>query len=129
MKRNALISIKPKYVKEILDGKKKYEYRKRIFKENIAKVYIYSSFPQQRIVGYFQFCGYLSSTPKDIWEKTKDFSGISKEEYDKYFKNNNIAYAIIIKNLKIFNTPINPKEYFSKFNPPQSYIYLEEDIF
>ena len=129
MKRNALISVKPKYVKEILDGKKKYEYRKRIFKENIDKVYIYSSSPQQRIVGYFEFCGYLSSIPRDIWEKTKDFSGISKEEYDKYFRNSNIAYAIIIKKFKIFDNAINPKEYFSKFNPPQSYIYLEGDIF
>lgn len=128
LKRNVLISIKPKYVEEILSGKKKYEYRKRIFKEDIEKVYIYSSSPQKRIVGYFKFSGFLVSSPKDIWNKTSNFSGINKADFDNYFYGKKVAYAIKINNVHIFKNEINPKEYFSKFYPPQSYMYLEGDI-
>ena len=39
----ALLSIKPEFVNEILTGRKKYEYRKRIFKQDIEAVVIYAS--------------------------------------------------------------------------------------
>ena len=57
---NALISIKPKYVEEIINKNKKYEYRKSIFKKDIDKVYIYSTRPNKQIVGYFKYSGYLN---------------------------------------------------------------------
>ncbi len=43
---DVLLSVKPKYANEIIAGRKKYEVRKSIFKrENIEKMYIYSSSP------------------------------------------------------------------------------------
>lgn len=128
MKLNILISIKPKYVREILSGKKKYEYRKRIFTRNIDKVYIYSTSPERKIVGYFKYSGYIKDTPEKIWDNTNEFSGIDEESYYQYFSKSSFAYAIKIERIYLFETPIDPKQKFEKFTPPQSYMYLEGDI-
>lgn len=123
-----LISIKPKYVKEIISGKKKYEYRKCIFRKNIDKVYMYSTSPEQRIIGYFEYKGYLEGTPSQVWEITKEFSGIDDKSYYEYFDKSSCAYAIKIERIYLFPTPIDPKTKFKKFIPPQSYKYLKGDI-
>ncbi|OFI05013.1 hypothetical protein CLOACE_19820 [Clostridium acetireducens DSM 10703] len=128
MKLNVIISIKPKYVQQILTGKKKYEYRKCIFKKDIDKIYIYSTSPEQKIVGYFKYAGYIKETPEKIWNETKEFSGIDEKSYYEYFSKNSYAYAIKIEQICVFKVPINPKEKLKKFNPPQSYMYLEGDI-
>ena len=46
-----LLSIKPEYVAKIFDHTKKYEFRKRIPQRPIDKVVVYSSNPEQHIVG------------------------------------------------------------------------------
>jgi predicted transcriptional regulator len=47
-----LLSIKPKYVEKILAGEKIYELRRVIPNENIDIIFIYSSNPIKKIVGY-----------------------------------------------------------------------------
>ena len=46
-----LMSIKPEYVDKIFSGEKKYEYRKRLCKEKIDTIIVYSSSPIQKVVG------------------------------------------------------------------------------
>lgn len=128
MNLNLLISIKPKYVKEIINGRKKYEFRKRIFKKNVDKIYIYSTAPDKRIVGYFEYKGYLKDTPKCIWEKTVQFSGITEDEYFKYLYKKEDAYAIEIEQLYVFDIPIDPFEKIIGFVAPQSYKYVDGDL-
>ena len=48
---NAILSIKPEYVAEIKAGRKRFEFRKAIFKEPVGKVYIYASAPVSMVVG------------------------------------------------------------------------------
>jgi len=51
---NVLLSIKPKYANQILNGNKRYEFRKSVFNHrDLEMVYIYSSSPIKRIVGAF----------------------------------------------------------------------------
>ncbi|HBE9444684.1 hypothetical protein [Clostridioides difficile] len=129
MSLNLIISIKPKYVEEILNKKKRFEYRKTIFKEDINKIYVYSTSPHKKIVGYFKYTKYLKDNPEYIWNKTKEFSGISKDEYDEYFNNRDIAYAIEINEFIKFDVDINPKEYIDNFIAPQSYKYINKNVF
>lgn len=124
MSLNAILSIKPIYVKEIIEGRKRYEYRKRIFKKDIDNVYVYSTHPQKRIVGYFKFNGYIEDTPANIWEKTKEYAGIDKQSYNEYFDGRNLAYAINIHEFHMFREPIDPKIIFGNFTAPQSYKYI-----
>ena len=121
---NVLLSVKPKYANEIVSGRKKYEFRKSIFKrENIEKMYIYSSSPVKKIIAIVDIDGILSDSPQKLWEQYHEDAGISEIEFFDYFKNSDIGYAIKISNVQEFPTPIDP--YIDEnFRPPQSFYYL-----
>ena len=129
---NVLLSIKPKYVEEILKGKKKYEFRKVIFrcKEDLEMVYIYSSSPVKKIVGAFVIEDIIEDHPEFLWEKFKDFSGINDErEFFNYFGANKIGFAIEIGDLEVFKSPADPRVLIPDFVPPQSFCYIDENFF
>ncbi len=120
---NVLLSIKPKYARAILAGEKKVEFRKSRFAKEVEKVYIYSSSPDQKILGYFIIENIVADTPEKLWKKFKNVGSITKADFFEYFLNKDVAYAIKIKSCKKYKSPINPKEIFKKFTAPQSYIY------
>ncbi|MDD4520156.1 MAG: ASCH domain-containing protein [Alphaproteobacteria bacterium] len=121
-----LLSIKPQFVDKIISGEKLFEYRKAIFKNpNISTVVIYSTMPVGRIVAEFSVENILKGAPDEIWEKTKKYSGISKNFFFEYFKERNVACAIEIKKLKVYKKPIDPYKRYNNFTPPQSYLYLD----
>lgn len=122
---NAILSIKPQFVEEIVAGRKKYEFRKKGFKEHVGKVYIYASSPVCRIVGEFVLGNILEGNPNEIWAKTSKVAGITREYFDEYYINKDLAYALEIKSFKPYREPINPYTHFSRFTPPQSYCYIE----
>lgn len=122
----ALLSIKPEFVHEIFKGRKRYEYRKCVFTKNVTKVMIYSTKPEGMIVGEFSIKAVLQYSPKELWEKTHDFSGITKQYFDEYFKGRNKGYALQIENPVLYKKPMNPFEVFDSFVAPQSFRYLDE---
>lgn len=119
---NAILSIKPQYVEEIVAGRKRYEYRKSVFKQKVGKVYIYASAPVSKIVGEFEPVDVVSGEPAEVWKKTKEWSGITKCFFDEYYKGRGTAYAIEIKNLRIYD---EPKELPKGILAPQSYRYVD----
>ena len=64
---NLLISIKPEFVKKILAYEKLYEFRKSIFKEDVDKIFIYSTYTVKKIVGYFEVGEIICETPHELW--------------------------------------------------------------
>ena len=76
---DVLISIKPKYVKSIVSGEKKVEYRKRLFKHLPCRIYIYASSPVKRIIGYFEYAGYYSGVPDEVWKISCEYAGVDDE--------------------------------------------------
>lgn len=125
MKR-VLISIKPKYVDEIINNRKLYEFRKSIFKEkSISRVYIYSTKPVGKIVGYFEIDEILSDTPEKIWNICSKDGGIEEAEFFKYFEGKDKAYAIKMKNIVIFERWIVATQ--KEFTIPQSFRYLDKE--
>jgi len=127
---NVLLSIKPRFVEEIKKGNKKYEFRKSLFsKKNlnkIEKVFIYSSSPVQKIVARFFISLILEDHPNVLWEKCKNYSGIEKVEFFKYFGENKRGLAIEISDLKFYKKPIEPKSIFPNFVAPQSFCYVDD---
>lgn len=123
-----LLSIKPEFAFKIFDGEKKFEFRKVIFKNpDIRTVVVYASSPVQQVIGEFEIDGILSSSPDEIWELTKKYSGISEMYFHEYFENRLVAHAIKIKNTKRYKKPMSLKEDFNVL-PPQSYLYLNEEL-
>jgi predicted transcriptional regulator len=123
---DVLLSIKPKYVKSIIEGDKRYEFRKTIFKNReINRIFIYSSSPVKKIVGTFEIGRILEDHPNDLWDTVKEFAGIDNRDFFAYFEGKSQAFAIEIQNLQRFSDPIDPYETMPGFVPPQSYCYVD----
>ena len=125
---NVLLSIKPNYVKEIINGNKRYEFRKTIFNNhrNVAKVFIYSTSPQKKIVGYFKIGKIVKDAPEELWKKYNNRSGMDEDDFFRYFNGYNEGFAIKIKSLLIFEVFIDPEELIPNFVPPQSFRYIDD---
>ena len=124
---NLLISIKPEYVHRILSGEKKYEFRRTIFKRDVEKIFIYSTSPEMKIVGYFEYDGVVEDTPINLWERFHDCSGIPEEDFFDYYKGKDTGYAIRIGKLHVFDESFDVKN-LEKFRAPQSFQYVSEDF-
>lgn len=119
-----LFSIKPEYVHQILDGTKKFEYRRTIFsKKDIQRMVIYSTLPEGRVVAEVQIKRILSGTKTKIWERTKKFSGISKDDFLEYFSGKETVYAIELGEIHKFEEPKMLNDYVVKV-APQSFVYI-----
>ena len=117
---NAILSIKPHFVEEIKAGRKRFEFRKTVFKQQVEKVYVYASAPVSMIIGEFQPVDVVMGTPAEVWKQTERYSGITKEFFDEYFKGRRVAYAIVIQNFVEYETPRR-----IPFQAPQSYRYVD----
>ena len=71
---NVILSIKPEFVEKIFSGEKQYEYRK--------------------------IPGIICDTPANIWQQTKDHSGVSKSFFQKYYAGKDKGVALKIKECK-----------------------------
>lgn len=124
----AVMSIKPRYVEMIREGKKKYEFRKKRLQENVTQIIMYSTKPQGKIVGWIRIDKQLSGSPSKLWSVTKDEAGITEDEFFEYYSESKKAYAYRICEVTIFPMQLEP---FENFTIPQSIRYFkpwEEDI-
>ncbi len=123
---SVILSIKPIYAQAIMAGTKKVEFRKKIFKKPVDKVFVYSSSPEKKIIGYFTIGKIVEDSPVQLWEQFKDVGGINKKDFFEYYKNSNTGFSIGVESYEKFSVGVDPEELFEKFCAPQSYIYLEE---
>ena len=125
---NVILSIRPTFCQLIFGGQKLYEYRKRVFNRSVDKVYVYASKPISKIVGYFTIKRIIEDSPSVVWELTHEHGGISKKQFNDYFKGCSMAHAIEIDEVVKLDTPIDPKEVIQGFTAPQNFMYLGNDL-
>ncbi len=123
MKKKILISINPEHVQNIINGIKKYEYRKIAAKQDISSIIIYETTPVKRIVAEAEIIDVLMCSPEELWKLTKVESGISKEFFDEYFEGREIAYAYKLGKVKVYDEPKTLMDYGIKA-APQSFVYI-----
>ena len=123
---NILLSIKPEFVNKILSHEKLYEFRKSIFKQDVERIYIYSTYPVKKIVGYFEVTDIICKSPEELWDLFSDVSGICENEFFKYYSGSDEGFAIRIDNLIVFDEFIDMSE-FDDFRAPQSFCYVENN--
>ncbi|GFZ34279.1 hypothetical protein CSC2_48050 [Clostridium zeae] len=128
MEYDMILSIRPEYVKEIISGRKIYEFRKFCPGRPIDKIYIYETSPTKKIIGYFNYSGVIIDDKYSVWTKCCSSSGISKENYLNYYSNSSSAYAFKITNLNILKSSIDPYKIIDNFVAPQSYRYVKRGI-
>lgn len=121
-----LLSIKPEYSSRIFDGTKKYEFRKHLAKKDVEKLIVYSSSPEQLVIGEVNVTETLSMKPSPLWEITKKEAGISRVKFRAYFKGCKNAYAYKLGEFLKYDTPKKLIEFGIKY-PPQSFVYIDEN--
>lgn len=121
-----ILSIKPEHAKKILDGHKKFEFRKNRFtRENIKSALIYATLPVGKIIGEFEIKKILADTPCKLWEKTGPHAGITKESYENYFLGKKLAVAIEIGAVFPYESPMNISDIEKNLTAPQSFRYIK----
>lgn len=124
---NVLLSVKPKYVRAILSGEKKYEFRRTLFKrKDVQKIYIYCNSKVKKIVASFEVGEVIDGTPEEIWKECSRSGGIDELDFFRYFEGRQRAYAIRIAELKEFDVPLDPFAVIENFKPPQSFYYITD---
>ena len=118
-----LMSIKPEYVDKIFSGEKKYEYRKRLCKEKIDTIIIYSTSPIQKVVGELKIKQVLYDKKNVMWNKTNKYGGITKIKYDNYYENCVYVVAYEIEKAILYDKQKDLKD-FNVRTAPQSYVYI-----
>ena len=121
----ALFSIKPCYAWAILDGSKRYEYRKTKMNSAVNTIYIYATAPIQRVVGCVQLKRCISASPDIVWTATRQYAGLDRRTFDCYFSNANQAYAYELSCPIRYSQPRLLSDY-GLIRPPQSFCYVEE---
>lgn len=123
-----LISLKPKHAARIFDGEKTVELRKRRPKvRSGTRVWIYVTTPIAALIGYAALVRIETGSPVHIWTTLGGQTGISKVEFDLYFKACEVAHALVLDDAMELRQAIPLKrirELVNGFQPPQFYCYL-----
>jgi len=120
-----ILSIKPEYANQILDGTKKFEFRKTGFSiEHVYVVLIYATKPVGKVIGEITVECVHVDKPSEIWKKTRTQAGINKSFFDEYYRDRDVAVAIEVDKVKRYETPIKLDELGPGITAPQSFRYL-----
>lgn len=122
--QKAIFSIKPQYAFKIVDGSKKYEFRKRKIVQPIETIIIYATAPVSKIIGEFSINKILVDSPYVIWEQTRESAGIDESEFFAYFNNCKNAVAYEIDEVRTYKQYIDLSDLGVK-HAPQSYVYIK----
>lgn len=125
----AFYPIKKKYTDKILSGEKRCELRKRLPNSNLKFILIYATTPMARVVGYAEVKELHKNSVLNIWKRFSKISGISRADYFEYFSSNDTACSIELNRVYKFVRPFKVSDISENFKVPQSFCYINEDIF
>jgi predicted transcriptional regulator len=124
MKKRVLLSIHPEHAEAILDGRKDYEFRKVLFKQQVGELVLYATSPVCRVIGTVEVHEIVSASPADVWEKAQYTAGVTVELFQQYFAGRAVAHAIKVRKPLRFSRPKPLSMYLKSNFPPQSFCYL-----
>lgn len=87
---------------------------------------IYETSPIKKVVAEAKILEVIELPPEELWNETQSRSGISKEFFDAYFKNRQVAYAYKLGEVKAYETQRELGFYGIKA-APQSFVYLNAE--
>ena len=119
-----LVSINPEYVEKIVSGEKKFEYRTRVAKQQVDTLVIYATKPIMKVVAEVEILGIIATTPEELWNQTKNQSGITKSFFDESFKDKQVAYAYKLGEVKVYERPKSLLDFGLRM-APQSFAYVK----
>lgn len=128
MEKLLLISIKGKYVEEIVSGRKTIELRKSMPKVKAGDtVIIYTTQPRKAVTAIATVKNVLRLTPEKMWHDHSKSLGIDKEDFWQYYDGCRFAIGIEMQSVIELDTEIllsAIKLIYPSFTPPQTFKYL-----
>ncbi len=121
-----MMSIKPEYAERILNGSKRWEFRKSIPKDidDCNHIYVYATAPVKKVVCALFIGDILYEEPSSLYELTKNTAGIGKDSFMWYFRDCKKGYAIGIRGKIVFDQPKDLSDFGIK-RAPQSWCYVK----
>lgn len=130
--RNLIISIKPQYALQIVEGVKTIELRRKFPTENIRGgiAIIYASSPVCKIVGYARIEDVSNLSIAKIWQQFGKAACVTKTFFNSYFSGVESGFAIALSQPVKLKIPLDIKDLEKEevFSPPQSYRYASERL-
>lgn len=128
---DALISLKPRHLSNLIDGTKTVELRSRIVNfVSGTRVWIYSTLPEGRISAYAIVEKVEIAKPSIIWRMYGKEIAITRSEFDEYTDGKQLVSAIQFNSIYIIEPGIT-LDYIRKksksFQPPQFIKWLKND--
>ena len=126
--KNALISIKPEYVKKILSGSKTIEIRNRTV--NLApgsRLWIYSTLPKGCIEAVAVIKDIKFGSPSEIWNQYHKQIDVSESVFHSYVKGSKIVSAIFLQDVIGIGSKLTLnyiRSEIKEFHPPQFLKYI-----
>ena len=118
-----LLSIKPEYVKKIISGKKKYEFRKFHCRDGIVTIVIYATAPTKKVIGEVTLVNIIEGDIEYVWHETRGFGGILKRDYKKYYQKREVAIAYQLGEVTVYEKPLMLEDLGLNY-VPQSFAYI-----
>lgn len=123
-----ILSIRYQYVSKIFEGTKTVELR-RIRPKHMtggSLALIYAPSPVKSLVGAFRVDNVVELPLHELWESVGALAGISRAEFDEYFRGALKGSAIFFSDVRILRKPLtlNDLRNDSGFHPPQSFRYV-----
>ena len=127
-RRAVVLSVKPAFAAALVDGSKKFEFRRvRPTLSQDDLIYVYSTAPVQAIVGSFVCGDIFEGRPGTLWRKYGRFASIPRAIFRNYFQGSQVATAIEVREPSAWPEPLSLtaiRRRFPDFHPPQSYMFL-----
>lgn len=122
------MSIKPIYANRLIKGTKHFEFRRSSISLDLTHMIVYASSPIKKILGIVEVNRVNVASPADTWQKTKQFAGIERKDFQEYFSDRDVAYSIEIEPdaIILLQKEINPKDVDPNFQVPQSFRYVDK---
>lgn len=128
---DAIISIKPRHVENILSGHKTIELRTRsINLPEGSRLWVYTTLPVGRVKLSVEIDFIELLPPREMWRKHGASICISQKEFDAYTKGRHVVSAIGLRNVTPLDNSIcleTMREYEQGFQPPQFFSKLAPD--
>ncbi|MEI2270239.1 ASCH domain-containing protein [Microbacterium sp. No. 7] len=130
MTRAVLLSVKPRFARAILEGRKTVEVRRRFPQiPTGTTVVLYSSSPERAVLGTVRLKRAIRVDPNAVWETYSADIGIEEDALEDYLAGADSSTVLQVEAPESWSRPVSLgllREIFG-LEPPQSFRYLTED--
>lgn len=126
-----MLSIHPKYVRKILSGEKRVEFRRRWTRRDVDKLVIYATAPIQKVVAVAGIKKLHRGNKSRLWQLSQTVGGgLEQSELSHYFEGVEEGYAIELDNVYwLVEDGIPLSQLPMHLTPPQSFRFLSLELY